>query len=158
MPIISLQRHIKLTNEDVLKIIHHKPSKKLQNILKSIESKNNKTPTENKLISKYLQKNPKNNIYNQQFKEFLFKHIPQIADLFLNKFAINHYYYLDYKGSDDIALDGFLVRTNLEREHDTNFISLFRIDATKVEPKIDGDNILYKPSLKKIIRKEITKL
>lgn len=158
MPMISLQRHIKLTNEDTLKILHHKPSKKLQNILKSIESKNTKVTTNNKLVSKYIQKKSKNNMFNQQFKEFLFNHVSQIADLFLNKFATDHYYYLDYKGSEEITLDGFLVRTNLEREHDTKFISLFRIDATTIEPKIDGDNILYKPSLKKIIRKKIAKL
>lgn len=155
MPIISLQRHIKLTNEDALKILNHKPSKKLQDILKSIESRNAKSPTKNKLISKYLRNESK---HNQRFKEFLFKHIPQIADLFLKKFANDHYYYLDYKGSEEINLDGFLVRTNIERQYDTQFISLFRIDATKIEPKIDGDNIKYKPSLKKMIRKEIAKL
>ena len=158
MPIISLQRHIKLTNEDALKILHHKQSKKLQNILKSIESRNIKYPTKNKLISKYIEKESKNNMFNQQFKEFLFKHIPQIADLFLEKFETDHYYYLDYKGSEKITLDGFLIRTNLERQHDTGFISLFKIDATKIEPKIDGNNIKYKPSLKKMIRKEIAKL
>lgn len=59
MPIISLQRHIKLTNEDALKILNHKPSKKLQDILKSIESRKAKYPTKNKLISKYIQKNIK---------------------------------------------------------------------------------------------------
>ena len=158
MPIISLQRHIKLTNEDALKILNHKPSKKLQDILKSIESRNAKSPTKNKLISKYIQKESKNNMFNQQFKEFLFNHISQIADLFLKKFATDQYYYLDYKGSEEIKLDGFLVRTNLERQHDKRFISLFKIDATKVEPKIDNDSIKYKPSLKKIIRKKIAKL
>lgn len=97
---------------------------------------------------------------NQQFKDFMYKHIPQIADIILNKFATDQYYYLDYKSLDieEIILDNFVVRNNKERKDDTNFISLFRIDATTVKPKIDGDNVWYKPSLKKIIRKEITKL
>ena len=97
---------------------------------------------------------------NQQFKEFMYQHITQIADIFLYKFETNQYYYLDYKSLEfeEITLDNFVVRTDEERKDDTNFISLFRIDATKVEPKIDGDAIKYKPSLKKIIRKEITKL
>ena len=56
MPTISLLRDIKLTNEDVLKIFNHKPSKKLQSILKSIESKDNMKLKENKLFSKYLWK------------------------------------------------------------------------------------------------------
>lgn len=56
MPIISFQRHIKLTNEDALKIMNHKPSKKLQDILKSIESKDIETQTKNKLVSKYIEK------------------------------------------------------------------------------------------------------
>ena len=38
MATISLTRDIKLTNEDALKILNHKPSKKLQAVLKSIES------------------------------------------------------------------------------------------------------------------------
>ena len=54
MPIISLTRDIKLTNEDALKIFSHKPSEKLQVILKSIDSKDNTKLTENKLILKYL--------------------------------------------------------------------------------------------------------
>ena len=54
MATISLTRDIKLTNEDALKILNHKPSKKLQTILKSIESQDATAPTKNKLISKYL--------------------------------------------------------------------------------------------------------
>ena len=54
MPIISLTRDIKLTNEDALKIFSHKQSEKLQAILKSIDSKDNTKLTENKLILKYL--------------------------------------------------------------------------------------------------------
>ena len=52
MATISLTRDIKLTNEDALKILNHKPSKKLQAILKSIESQDATAPTKNKLISK----------------------------------------------------------------------------------------------------------
>lgn len=97
---------------------------------------------------------------NQQFKDFMYQYIPQLADIFLQKFATDHYYYLDYKSLDfeEINLDNFMVRNAEERKDDSNFIALFRIDATEVEPKIDGDAIKYKPSLKKIIRKEITKL
>jgi hypothetical protein len=97
---------------------------------------------------------------NQQLKDFMYNHIPQLADIFLNKFATDHYYYLDYKNLDfeEINLENFTVRTNEERKNDTNFIALFKIDATTVKPKIDGDTIKYKPSIKKIIRKEITKL
>lgn len=96
----------------------------------------------------------------QQLKNFMYHHIPQIADIFLQKLATDYYYYLDYKSLEfeEITLDHFVVRTDEGRKDDTNFISLFRIDATEVEPKIDGDAIKYKPSLKKIIRKEITKL
>lgn len=54
MPTISLLRDIKLTNEDVSKILNHKCSKKLQAVLKSIESKDNTKLKENKLFSKYL--------------------------------------------------------------------------------------------------------
>ena len=54
MPTISLLRDIKLTNEDVSKILNHKRSKKLQAVLKSIESKDNTKLKENKLFSKYL--------------------------------------------------------------------------------------------------------
>jgi len=55
MATISLTRDIKLTNEDALKILNHKPSKKLQAVvLKSIESQDATAPTKNKLISKYL--------------------------------------------------------------------------------------------------------
>ena len=96
----------------------------------------------------------------QQLKDFMYNHIPQIADIFLQKFATDYHYYLYYKSldSEEITLENFVVRNAEERKDDTNFISLFRIDATEVEPKIDGDAIKYKPSLKKIIRKEITKL
>ena len=52
MATISLTRDIKLTNEDALKILNHKPSKKLQAVLKSIESQDATAPTKNKLISK----------------------------------------------------------------------------------------------------------
>jgi hypothetical protein len=55
VPTISLTCDIKLTNEDALKIFNHQPSEKLQEILKSIESQDTTTLTENKLISKYLQ-------------------------------------------------------------------------------------------------------
>lgn len=54
MSVISFTREIKLTNEDALKILNHKPSEKLQAILKSIDSKDNTKLTENKLVSKYL--------------------------------------------------------------------------------------------------------
>lgn len=54
MPTISLTRELKLTNEDVLKILNSKPSKKMQEILKSIESKNDTKSIENKFFSKYL--------------------------------------------------------------------------------------------------------
>ena len=54
MSVISFTREIKLTNEDALKILNHKPSEKLQAILKSIDSKDNTKLTENKLFSKYL--------------------------------------------------------------------------------------------------------
>lgn len=54
MPIISLTRDIKLTNEDALKILNSKPSENLQFILKSIESKKSINQKKNKLISKYL--------------------------------------------------------------------------------------------------------
>ena len=92
----------------------------------------------------------------RKFKEFMYQHIPQIADIFLHKFATDHYYYLDYKSLEfeEITLDNFVVRNAEERKDDTNFIALFKIDATDVEPKIDGDAIKYKPSLKKIIRKK----
>ena len=56
MPIISLTRDIKLTNEDALKILNYKPSEKLQSILNSIELQDDVDSTENKLISKYLWK------------------------------------------------------------------------------------------------------
>ena len=97
---------------------------------------------------------------NQKFKEFMYQHIPQLADIFLHKFATDHYYYLDYKSLDfeEITLDNFVVQNAKERKNDTNFIALFKIDATDVEPKIDDDAIKYKPSLKKIIRKKISKL
>lgn len=54
MPIISLTREIKLTNEDALKIINFKPSEKLQAILESIKVQDTIVPTDNKLISKTL--------------------------------------------------------------------------------------------------------
>ena len=54
MSVISFTREIKLTNEDALKILNHKPSEKLQAILKSIDLKDNTKLTENKLVSKYL--------------------------------------------------------------------------------------------------------
>ena len=54
MPIISLTRDIKLTNEDALKILGSKPSEKLQELLRSIESQVSVSSTENKLISKTL--------------------------------------------------------------------------------------------------------
>ena len=54
MATISLTRDIKLTNEDALKILNHNPSKKLQEVLKCIESQGATAPTKNKLISKYL--------------------------------------------------------------------------------------------------------
>ena len=54
MATISLTRDIKLTNEDALKILNHEPSKKLQAVLKSIESQDATDPTKNKLILKYL--------------------------------------------------------------------------------------------------------
>lgn len=54
MPIISLTRDIKLTNEDALKILGSKPSEKLQELLRSIESQGSVSSTENKLISKTL--------------------------------------------------------------------------------------------------------
>ncbi len=50
VPTISLTRDIKLTNEDALKIFNHQSSEKLQEILKSIESQDTSTLTENKLI------------------------------------------------------------------------------------------------------------
>ena len=56
MPIISLIRDIKLTNEYALKILNHKPSEKLQAILKSIDSKDSTKLKENKLFSTYLKK------------------------------------------------------------------------------------------------------
>lgn len=95
----------------------------------------------------------------QQFKDFMYHHIPQLADIFLNKFATEHYYYLDYKSLDfeEITLENFIIRTDEERKNDTNFIAFFKIEATIVEPTIDGNTIRYKPSLKKIIRKEIAK-
>ena len=96
----------------------------------------------------------------QQLKDFMYNHIPQIADIFLQKFATDYHYYLDYKSldSEEIILENFVVRNTKERKDDSNFIALFKIDTTEVEPKINGDAIKYKPSLKKIIRKEITKL
>ena len=54
MPLISLTREIKLTNEDALKIFNSKPSEKLQSVLKSIESKKAINQMKNELISKYL--------------------------------------------------------------------------------------------------------
>lgn len=54
MPIISLTRELKLTNEDALKILNSKPSENLQSILKLIESKKDITQKKNKLISKYV--------------------------------------------------------------------------------------------------------
>lgn len=54
MPIISLTRDIKLTNEDALKILNHKPSVKIQAVLKFIESQDDAILTKNKLILKYL--------------------------------------------------------------------------------------------------------
>lgn len=97
---------------------------------------------------------------NQPFKDFMYQHIPQIADIFLQKFATDYHYYLNYKSldSEEIILENFVVRNTKERKDDSNFIALFKIDTTEVEPKINGDAIKYKPSLKKIIRKEITKL
>jgi hypothetical protein len=96
----------------------------------------------------------------RKFKEFMYQHIPQLAEIFLQKLTTEHYYYLDYKSLEfeEITLDNFVVRNAEERKDDTNFIALFKIDATDVEPKIDGDAIKYKPSLKKIIRKKISKL
>lgn len=54
MPIISLTREIKLTNEDALKITDSKSSEILQELLRSIEPQGVTTSTENKLILKYL--------------------------------------------------------------------------------------------------------
>lgn len=54
MPIISLTREIKLTNEDAIKILDNQPSEKLQEILHLIKQKEKIEETENKLISKYL--------------------------------------------------------------------------------------------------------
>ncbi len=54
MPLMSLTRHIRLTNEDALKIFNHKPSAKLKEVLKFIESQDDAILTKNKLISKYL--------------------------------------------------------------------------------------------------------
>jgi hypothetical protein len=54
MPIVSLTRDIKLTNEGALKIINSKPSEKLQAILESSKSQGSVSSTENKLISKYV--------------------------------------------------------------------------------------------------------
>lgn len=54
MPKISLIREIKLTNEDALKILNSKPSKKLQAILESVEAQGTTGLTENKLVAKYL--------------------------------------------------------------------------------------------------------
>lgn len=54
MPKISLTREIKLTNEDALNIVDSKPSEKLQEVLRSIESQGSILSTENKLISKTL--------------------------------------------------------------------------------------------------------
>lgn len=54
MPIISLTRDIKLTNEDTLKIIDSKPSEKLQAILESIKVQGAAVPMENKLVVKYV--------------------------------------------------------------------------------------------------------
>ena len=54
MPVISLTREIKLTNEDVFKILNSKPSEELQSILKLIELKKAINQKKNKLISKYL--------------------------------------------------------------------------------------------------------
>ncbi len=54
MPTISLTREIKLTNKDALKILGSKPSEKLQELLRSIESQGSVSSTENKLISKTL--------------------------------------------------------------------------------------------------------
>ena len=56
MPLISLTRGLKLTNEDALKILNSKPSKKMQEILKSIESKNDTKSMKNKLVLKHLWK------------------------------------------------------------------------------------------------------
>ena len=54
MPIISLTRELKLTNEDALKILNSKPSENLQSILKSIESQKDINQKKNKLVSKYV--------------------------------------------------------------------------------------------------------
>lgn len=54
MPVISLTREIKLTNEDAVKILNSKPSQKMQDILKSIESKDNVDLMQNKLILTHL--------------------------------------------------------------------------------------------------------
>lgn len=54
MPIISLTRELKLTNEDVLKILNSKPSDKLQSILELIESQKDINQKKNKLVSKYV--------------------------------------------------------------------------------------------------------
>lgn len=56
MPIISLTREIKLTNEDALKITDSKSSEKLRAILESIEVHGTATPRENKLVSKTISK------------------------------------------------------------------------------------------------------
>lgn len=54
MPIISLTRDMKLTNEDALKILNHKLSIKLQAVLEFIELQDDAILTKNKLILKYL--------------------------------------------------------------------------------------------------------
>lgn len=54
MPTVSLTREIKLTNEDAIKLIDSKPSDKLKEVLRSIESQGFTSSTENKLISKTL--------------------------------------------------------------------------------------------------------
>lgn len=54
MPIISLTRELKLTNEDALEILNSKPSENLQSILKLIESKKSINQKKNKLVSKYV--------------------------------------------------------------------------------------------------------
>jgi hypothetical protein len=54
MPTISLTREIRLTNEDALNIVDSKPSRNLQAILKSIETKGTTQFKENKLILRTL--------------------------------------------------------------------------------------------------------
>ena len=123
MATISLTRDIKLTNEDALKILNHKPSKKLQAVLKSIESQDATAPTKNKLIQSIC----KMTIQVTPLKQYLEniqvlapdKTEKQVQDLFKTIILEN----VDFKGNEEMLTYLSDKAPNFEKQHRSrNFI------------------------------------